>query len=529
MRRLNAKINKIKNMTLHNYPVAIIGAGPVGLAAAAHLANRNIPFILFESGNSVGTNLLEWGHVRVFSPWRYNIDPVAEKLLAEMKWRKPDEDGLPTGAELVKNYLLPLSFHPKIEHNLHLSSRILTITRKGIDKIRTTGREAVPFVLKVDQGGILKTFEASAVIDSSGIWQNPNPIGAGGVFADGELENSDRISYRIPDILGRDEARYANRTVVVVGAGHSAINSLLDLAALKKKYPATNMHWVLRRESLSSIYGGQKDDALEARGALGTRIEQLVNAGELQIHAPYFIDELVAENQTLTLRGYVKEDYKEIAGIEEIIANTGARPDLSILREVRVETDAALECVPELAELIDPNIHSCGTVRPHGELELRQPEPNFYVVGSKSYGRAPTFLMATGYEQVRSIAAWLDGDVSAARKVELNLPETGVCSVGGEAGSACCGAEPATAKSEINRSACCTPASNENLKVNPMENETKVNTVQGEVAGCCGGAPVANEDACCKLDEEKKAEGLSGCGCGVSTASSKATAASSCC
>ena len=204
-------------MTIRDYPVAIIGAGPIGMAAAAHLVNRNIPFILFESGHSVGASLLDWGHVRVFSPWRYNLDKAAENLLREMGWEKPDANELPTGAELVSQYLLPLSFHPEIEPYLHLSSRVLTITRKGIDKMRTSGREDVPFLLKVNQNGTLKSFETSGVIDASGTWQNPNPIGAGGVLAPGELENNNRIAYRIPDILGKDKARYANKAVVVVG------------------------------------------------------------------------------------------------------------------------------------------------------------------------------------------------------------------------------------------------------------------------------------------------------------------------
>lgn len=165
----------------------------------------------------------------------------------------------------------------------------------------------------------------------------------------------------------------------------------------------------------------------------------------------------------------------------------------------------------ELAELIDPNVHSCGTVKPHGELELRQPEPNFYVAGVKSYGRAPTFLMATGYEQVRSIAAWLAGDLEAARRVELDLPETGVCSSGGEEGAACCGVAPAM--------------SNKNSNKMETREVSKNEEVEVVASGCCGGAPTSNEDACCKLDEEKKAGGEAGCGCNTPST----TQASACC
>lgn len=513
-------------MTIRDYPIAILGAGPVGMAAAAHLTMRGIPFRIFEAGHTVGANLIDWGHVRVFSPWRYNIDKAAERLLAEIGWVKPYEEELPTGNELVNNYLLPLSFHPKIEPHLHLSARVNSITRRGINKMRTADRENVPFLIQVVELGVSKTYETSGVIDATGTWKNPNPIGAGGVFAIGELENSHRVAYRIPDILGKDKLHYADKKVMVVGSGHSAINSLLDLATLKTHYPDTELHWVLQSGSLSGIYGGKEEDALPARGALGIRIEKLVQEGTLKIHTPYYIHEILERNGALTIKGYLQHAHKEIEEIDEIIANTGARPDLSILKEVRVQTDPALESVPELAELIDPNIHSCGTVRPHGEAELRQPEPNFYVVGAKSYGRAPTFLMATGYEQVRSIAAWLDGDKEAARRVELDLPQTGVCSSDGDTGAACCGTTPSTQQKETTQSY---PTFQNDLNIETMEKLEKA-VLEPAASGCCGGAPSTNEAACCKLDEEKKAEGLSGCGCGSAPASeSKSVKASACC
>lgn len=500
----------------------------MGMAAAAHLTERKIPFLLFEAGASIGANLLDWGHVRVFSPWRYNIDKAAEKLLSTMNWQKPDEKELPTGKELVTNYLLPLSFHPQLEPFIHLSTKVVSITRKGIDKMKTTNRGKLPFLMKVDENGQTKSYEVSGVVDASGTWQNPNPIGSSGIFAKGELENSSRIVYRIPDVLGKDKYRYANKKVAVVGGGHSAINSLLELAALKEEFPATKLHWLLRTEVFSRIYGGKEEDALEARGALGVRIEKLVKTGQLEIHTPYFIHEIVEHKGKINIKGYIRDLFLEVSGIDEIIANTGARPDLSMLREVRVQTDPALESVPELAELIDPNIHSCGTVRPHGELELRQPEENFYIVGAKSYGRAPTFLMATGYEQVRSIAAWLDGDLEAARRVELDLPETGVCSSDGAVGATCC--SPTLSTNEEKNSgagACCPPSADIPLNTETMKNEEKLIEEPVAASGCCGGAPATNADACCKLDEDKKAEGEAGCGCNSTTEPS--VKASSCC
>ncbi len=137
---------------------------------------------------------------------------------------------------------------------------------------------------------------------------------------------------------------------------------------------------------------------------------------------------------------------------DRLVVTTGFRPDFGFLREVRLGLDPAVEATPALAPLIDPNLHSCGTVRPHGEAELRHPEQDFWIAGMKSYGRAPTFLLATGHEQVRSIAAALAGDWTAAREVRLDLPETGVCATDrvSEATSCCApAAAPATA--------CCAP------------------------------------------------------------------------
>lgn len=435
--------------TKSQLPIAIIGAGPVGLAAAAHLVKRNLPFILLEAGDRVGSNLLSWSHIRVFSPWRYNIDKIALELLEASSWQKPDDEGLPTGGELVDQYLHPLSELPQIEPFLHLSSKVISITRKNMDKMKTRGREDQPFVIQVRQNGKNVLHEAKAVIDASGTWQNNNPIGSGGVFAFGEAEQQDHIFYGIPDVLGSFRERYSNKNVLVVGGGHSAINTILELDKLKDEFPETNIHWVLRKKHVREVYGGQENDALPERGALGTKIEQLIQQDRVSVYTPFQIQEIVEEDNRMTIIGLQNDNLNALRGIDEIIANTGTRPDISFLRELRVEFDPTVESVPAIAGLIDPNIHSCGTVRPHGELELQQKEKDFYIVGMKSYGRAPTFLMATGYEQVRSVVAALAGDLEAARKVELDLPETGVCSSDNLDGIACCG----TSESKV--ASCC--------------------------------------------------------------------------
>jgi thioredoxin reductase len=432
--------------------VAVIGAGPVGLAAAAHLELRGIPFILFEAGPTVASNILSWKHIRLFSPWKYNIDKAARQLLNETKWQSPDDELLPTGDELFSQYFKALYELPSIQTKTFLNSKILSIGRKNLDKMKTPGRENLPFMIQVLQGDDVKQFEASAIIDATGTWNSPNPIGSGGVYAVGEIENRDKIFYGIPDILHEHLNRYKNKSVLVAGSGHSSINAILELDKLKYKYPDTEINWVLRKGNIRDIYGGQESDALQARGALGIKIEELVNTSRVNVYTPFQIQQLIKKEGRLHVVGFQGNQKYVLPAIDEIISNTGSRPDFSFLREIRMSIDPSLESVQEIAELIDPNIHSCGTVRPHGEKELRHPEKDFYIVGSKSYGRAPTFLMATGYEQVRSIAAAIDGDMEAALNVELDLPETGVCST--ERGnSACCGVEDP--KKETSKVACC--------------------------------------------------------------------------
>jgi thioredoxin reductase len=437
-------------------PVAIIGAGPVGLAAAAHLELRRIPFILFEAGSTVASNILSWKHIRVFSPWKYNIDKAARQLLKKTAWQSPDDEGLPTGGELFAQYFKPFYELPFIRSNTYLNSKVLSIGRKNVDKMKTSGRENLPFVLQVLQHGEVKQYEARAIIDATGTWNSPNPIGSGGVYAIGEMENRDKIFYGIPDILDQHADRYKNKSVLVVGSGHSSINAILELDKLKNIYPDTEINWVLRKKNIRDVYGGQENDALEARGALGIKIEELVNNDRLNVYTPFQIQQIINKEGRLSIVGSQLDKKYVLPPFDDIISNTGSRPDFSFIREIRLSIDPALESVSELAELIDPNIHSCGTVRPHGEKELRHPEKDFYIAGSKSYGRAPTFLMATGYEQVRSIVAALHGDMEAARNVELDLPETGVCSVdiGGSAGaSACCGVE--AKPKETSKTTCC--------------------------------------------------------------------------
>jgi thioredoxin reductase len=404
-------------------PVVVIGAGPVGLAAAAHLHERQVPFLVLEAGDSAAASVRQWAHVSLFSPWRYNIDSAARRLLDAAGWAAPDDEALPTGGQLVEEYLQPLAKLPAIAPRLRFGARVVAMSRVGVDRVRTAGRVDLPFVVRLADGTEL---HASAVIDASGTWRSPNPLGVNGLPAHGEPEAADLINHALPDVLGADRDTHAGAHTIVVGSGHSAANTLLDLARLADTADGTRITWAVRGGSAQRAFGGEDADELPARGALGSGLRALVDTGKITLVTGFGVH-AVRRTGTGTGIELVAADGRTITG-DRVVSATGFRPDHAFATELRLDLDPILGCTRTLADLIDPNEHSCGSVAPHGYRELGQPEPNYYAVGMKSYGRAPTFLMATGYEQVRSIGAALVGDFDAADDVQLDLPETGVCS-----------------------------------------------------------------------------------------------------
>ena len=233
----------------------------------------------------------------------------------------------------------------------------------------------------------------------------------------------------MPDLADPAErARYAGKRIAVAGSGHSALTALVAFGELARTAPGTRVDWLLRRDGIGNTFGGGDADQLPARGALGRRAAQAVAAGHITTVNGFRTVAVHEEPDGLVLESF---DGTRLGPVDEVVALAGFRPDLDFLTEVRLDLDPVLQAPRALAPLIDPNVHSCGTVYPHGAVELAQPEPDVYLVGMKSYGRAPTFLALTGYEQVRSVVAAIAGDRAAAEWVELVLPETGVCSGGG--------------------------------------------------------------------------------------------------
>lgn len=431
-------------------PVVVIGAGPAGLAAAAHLVDQGIEPLVLEAGRSAGASVREWSHVRLFSTWGEVIDPAAEKLLAPTGWTRPDPAAYPTGGDWAELYLQPLA--DVLGDRVRTGATVTGLSRTGRDRIVDADREQQPFVVHVAHAdGREERLFARAVIDASGTWTTPGPAGGSGLPALGEKAAANRITYRVPDLKDPAvRARYAGKRTAVIGSGASAFTALAYLADLAESDDGagTKGVWILRRGISGSTFGGGEADQLPARGALGLAAKAAVDAGHADAVTGFRTEAIEQDTDgRLILAG---EDGRHLDAVDEVIVLTGFRPDLSFLNELRLGLDERLQAPVALAPLIDPNQHSCGTVYPHGHRELSHPEQGVYLVGMKSYGRAPTFLAMTGYEQVRSVAAAIAGDLDAADRVELTVPETGVCGGAGlfdtpdaqEGDGGCCAPAP---------------------------------------------------------------------------------------
>ncbi|MGA5347136.1 NAD(P)-binding domain-containing protein [Streptomyces griseoincarnatus] len=439
-------------MSTQQLPVVVVGAGPAGLAAAAHLTGRGIEALVLEAGAKAGAAVREWSHVRLFSTWGEVVDPAAEKLLAPTGWTRPDPATYPSGGDWAEQYLQPLA--DALGDKVRTGATVTGVSRAGRDRIVDADREQQPFVVHVEYAdGREERVLARAVIDASGTWATAGPAGGSGLPALGEKAAADRITYRVPDLKDPAvRARYAGRRTAVIGSGASAFTALayLDELAESEDGGGTHAVWVLRRGMSGSTFGGGTADQLPARGALGLAAKAAVDKGHADAVTGFRTEAFERDaDGRLVLVG---EDGRRLEPVDEVIVLTGFRPDLSFLSEIRLNLDERLQAPVELAPLIDPNQHSCGTVYPHGHRELSHPEQGVYLVGMKSYGRAPTFLAMTGYEQVRSVAAAIAGDLDSADRVELTLPETGVCGGAGlfdtpdaqqtEGGGCCAAPEP---------------------------------------------------------------------------------------
>lgn len=421
-------------------PVVVIGAGPSGLAAAANLHQRGITAVVLEAGDTPGAAVHEWANIRLFSPWSELVDPEAAKVLAQTGWDAPNPVRYPTGGDWATDYLAPLA---DALGNVKYGHTVTGVAKKGRDLVVDSGRDEESFTVHATTSEGEQRINARAVIDASGTWAGPNPLGGDGLPAIGEKTHANKITYRVPDLADpATNDRYAGKHIAIAGTGASAKTALIAFTKLAEENPGTKISWLVRRGTVGNAFGGGKDDELAQRGALGDQAKAAVTDGPTRTVTGFRTASVEADGDQLRLTSL---DGQTIDGVDEIIVLTGFRPDLGFLSEVRLDLDPILQAPRVLAPMIDPNVHSCGSVSPHGAKELAQPDTGFYMVGMKSYGRATSFLALTGFEQVRSVVAAIAGDHEAAARVDLVLPESGVCGGSGnfdepEAnGGGCCG------------------------------------------------------------------------------------------
>jgi len=393
--------------------LAILGAGPTGLEAALAASERGLSFTLYERSAAVAGNVRDWGHVRLFSPWALDVSPRARRALAAAGHEVPDsETECPTGAELVARALAPLADHAGIAPHIETRTTVLAISREGLlkgDEIGTGRRASRPFrLLLAGPDGKERTTTADVVLDCTGSWGHPNALGDGGIPAPGEreAEAAGGLVRRIPD-LPREAGAWAGRTTLLVGAGHSAQTAAGDLARLAEGTHATRVIWALRRPT--APWTVDPEDALPARAELARRARSLAAGASPVVEMRFGV--VVESLRTLTpggrilvrLRDRESGDTEELT-VDRVLSLTGSVGDASLYRQLQVHECYATSGLMKLAAaLLGAAAGDCLTQQSHGVETLLSPEPDFFVLGSKSYGSNTSFLMRVGWQQVDEV------------------------------------------------------------------------------------------------------------------------------
>jgi hypothetical protein len=397
--------------------LAILGAGPVGLEAALAAAERGWPFTVYEAGDRPAAGVAAWGHVRLFSPWDLDASPRARARLANAGRPVPEGTDCPTGAELVEHLLAPLAELPEIAPRLVTGARVVEVSRDGLvksDEIGTGRRGERPFRLLVergdDEGGTERIERAGVVLDCTGTWGNPNRLGDGGIAAPGERALGERIVRHPPDLRG-DGDGWAGSTVLLVGAGHSAQTAARDLAALASRRPGTRVVWAMRSEDALDL-DRVDNDPLPERARLADEAAVLAGGGgrAVEVHRGVVVEALEPAGGRVraTLRRRADGSTVEVEA-DRVLSLTGYVGDDRLYRQLQVHECYATSGPMNLsAALLGAAAGDCLTQTSHGVETLVNPEPGFFLLGIKSYGRNTTFLMGVGWVLVDEVFGLLD-------------------------------------------------------------------------------------------------------------------------
>ncbi|MEX2111557.1 MAG: hypothetical protein WD845_00125 [Pirellulales bacterium] len=393
--------------------IAILGAGPIGLEAALYARYLGYDVDLYERG-SVADHVRRWGHLRMFTPFGMNHSPLGLAALKAQDddWQPPAFDAQLTGREYAERYLLPLANSDLLVDGLHQQTRVVSVGRTGLLKADLHGdlaRGDGDFRLLLEstaegEHGRERFASADVVIDTTGTYGCGNWLGAGGIPAVGERAAAAHIEYGLPDVLGHDRDHFHGRSTLLVGDGDSAAASVAALAALAGQSPDTWVTWVTRREcneQLPQPVEPPLDNVLPERQRVAALANRLAadDANHVTFYSGTCVEAVAwhadRDRFAVRLAGKHAGEFE----FDRVIANVGYRPDHSLHRELHVALCAACEAPAGMAKIL-ADLGAGGTLDPRA---LLNPEPDFYILGAKSFGRDSRFTIATGLEQVRAL------------------------------------------------------------------------------------------------------------------------------
>jgi cation diffusion facilitator CzcD-associated flavoprotein CzcO len=386
--------------------IAVLGGGPTGLDAALAAAERGWDVTVYEAAPHVAGHVRAWGHVTLFTPWSMNLSPRLRAALPDL----PCGDASPTGHEYADQLERAAAL---LGDRLRLGTRVDAVAREGLLKSEEIGsdrRARQPFrLLLTGPDGEERIEVADVVLDCTGTYGGPNPTGDGGIPARGERALADRIVRAIPDVLG-DVERWTGSRVLLVGAGNSAQTVARDLAAA-----GARLVWGVR--SPRPAWGAVPDDSLRDRVALVASSRRIA-AGEVEgaeVVTGVVVESMrrAGEQVEVVLRDL--DGGRRVIAVDLVLSMTGFVGDSELFRQLQVHQCYATEGPMALAgALLADGAADCLAQPALGVDALRNPEPRFFVLGIKSYGRNSTFLLRVGWEQVEEVFAALDAELRPA-------------------------------------------------------------------------------------------------------------------
>ena len=386
--------------------LAILGAGPIGLEAALAAADRGWPFTVYEAAPTVAGHVRDWGHVRLFTPWDLN---VSERARAALGADAPAGEALPTGHELADRVLDPLAALPEVAPHVRTGTQVRAIGRQGLlkhEEIGSVERTRHPFRLLVADAEGERVEHADVVLDCTGTYGNPNALGDGGIPAPGEAAHAARIDRRLP-VFADDPERWAGRTILLTGAGHSAQTAARSLAEFARHAPGTRVVWAVR--ATEPTWFGVDDDPLPERDTL-TQSSRRLAAGQsdsVDVRLGHVTEALRAadgDRIAVTLRNGAAEDVV----VDRVVGLNGGVGDFTLYRQLQVhECYATAGPMKLAAALLGASGGDCLAMPATGPETLTNPEPGFFLLGAKSYGRNSQFLLRTGWAQVDDVMGLL--------------------------------------------------------------------------------------------------------------------------